>query len=91
MAREITAEESIRTAIVDVFGQSILTEQGEIDRAYLGQCVFNEPELKQQLEQILHPVIHERLKTFVVRSKAAVCVLEIPLVSTQGLFHLQNR
>ena len=46
-------------AVVERFGESIVTGDGNIDRVELGRIVFDrEPELKA-LEAILHPVIRE--------------------------------
>ena len=44
-------------AVVDCFGTSILTADGNLDRAKMGTVVFNDPTKRQQLEQILHPRI----------------------------------
>lgn len=74
-------------AVVAHFGRQILYEDGTLDRARLGQIVFNQPEQKQALEAILHPLIltwmKQRLQEY-VRDKTPVVVLDIPLLYETG-------
>ncbi|MGC8121115.1 dephospho-CoA kinase [Marinobacter sp. VGCF2001] len=48
-------------AIADHFGEGTLQANGELDRAALRQKVFEDPEERRWLEQLLHPVIREAL------------------------------
>ena len=43
--------------VVDAFGESILGEDGEIDRKKLGALVFADPVARERLNQIMHPRI----------------------------------
>ena len=43
--------------IVETFGNTILTEDGSIDRKKLGSLVFSNKELLQKLNDIVHPVV----------------------------------
>lgn len=43
--------------ICTAFGQSILEEDGTLNRGKLRDLIFNDPEAKLQLEAILHPLI----------------------------------
>ncbi|HLG69348.1 MAG TPA: dephospho-CoA kinase [Chloroflexota bacterium] len=45
--------------IVERFGEGILTAQGELDRAKLGQVVFSDPVALQDLELIVHPAVRD--------------------------------
>lgn len=46
-------------AIVDHFGPDILTADGELDRAKLGQVVFSDPEALRDLERLIHPAVRD--------------------------------
>ena len=46
--------------ITAAFGETILTPAGTLDRARLAEIVFNRPDMKQQLETIIHPRVRER-------------------------------
>lgn len=47
--------EQVRAA----FGDSDITEEGEMDRKYVGEIVFNHPEKRLELNDIVHPIVRE--------------------------------
>lgn len=66
--------------IVDLFGQDVLTTDGQLDRAKMRKAVFQHPDQRQNLEQLLHPLIREQLKKHIQKSDVPYCVLVIPLL-----------
>jgi dephospho-CoA kinase len=48
-------------AIAERFGPEVLQDDGSLDRAWLRRRIFEEPEEKQWLEGLLHPIIREEL------------------------------
>ena len=48
------------TAVIDHFGDAILTQDQSIDRAKLGEMVFGDDTLRQQLNAIIHPLVRRR-------------------------------
>ncbi|KAJ1687715.1 hypothetical protein LUZ63_019105 [Rhynchospora breviuscula] len=65
------------------FGDAILLESGEIDRARLGQIVFSDPEKRQLLNRLLAPhistgILWEVIKLWLKGCK--VIILDIPLL-----------
>jgi dephospho-CoA kinase len=44
-------------AVVEAFGEEILTAEGDLDRSELGAIVFADEQKRQQLNSILHPFI----------------------------------
>jgi dephospho-CoA kinase len=49
-------------AIVETFGPAVAMEPGgPLDRARLGARVFGDPQALRQLEQIVHPAVHEAI------------------------------
>ncbi|MGX9446671.1 dephospho-CoA kinase [Staphylococcus haemolyticus] len=47
--------EQVRAAFCD----SAITEEGEMDRKYVGEIVFNHPEKRLELNDIVHPIVRE--------------------------------
>ena len=81
LAREILerGEEGYNQVLAH-FGDQILVN-GAIDRKLLAEIVFRDPEKRNQLEKITHPLIQERFKE--IRSSlppSSVIVYEIPLL-----------
>ena len=65
------------------FGEGILTTGGELDRARLADIAFNDPEARQRLNAIVHPLVRlwmaERQQEAVERGDPLV-VMDIPLL-----------
>ena len=70
--------------IVRRFGRKILLPDGEIDRDYLGDIIFKDPDKKQVLNSIVHPLVFQdmSLKFQQVERNItdAVIILDIPLL-----------
>jgi dephospho-CoA kinase len=86
ISHEIMAHDtSIKQEVVRTFGTEIISEEGEIDRGKLGSIVFfQKPELRKELEAILHPRIREEMWKRARESRGNDVVLEIPLLIETG-------
>ena len=65
--------------ILRVFGQSILSENEEIDRLKMRNIIFRSSEAKERLEGILHPKIQSIMTERVEKSKGPYVLQVIPL------------
>lgn len=63
-------------AVVKMFGEWMLTPEGDINRALLGRLVFAEPTALAKLESIIHPFVGQAVDVLVNRNKAKVVVIE---------------
>jgi dephospho-CoA kinase len=81
LARQAIAQGSAGfEQVVNEFGTGVLSD-GDIDRKALGAIVFSDPEKRQKLESIIHPIVQQELAD--VRSKLSVgqiLIYEIPLL-----------
>lgn len=41
------------------FGDEAIDENGEMDRQYVGDLIFNHPEKREVLNKIVHPIVHD--------------------------------
>lgn len=57
--------------IVEVFGEDILNEEGDIDRNKLGQIVFQSPENLPRLNRIVHPPMLDALQAEIASYRAS--------------------
>lgn len=68
-------------AIVEKLGDSILLEDGNVDRRELRQQIFNNEDLKYWLESMLHPLIMQSAKSQIKSCRdSAYVVLVVPLL-----------
>lgn len=66
--------------VVENFGADILDENLEIDRKKLGSLIFNDSTLKEKLNQILHPVIKNRVIEEIEKIDEGMVFLDCPLL-----------
>lgn len=65
LAREALAPGSPgHRAVLSLFGRSVLSEGGAIDRARLGARVFADQAARTQLEDIVHPLVYQRIEAW---------------------------
>ena len=67
-------------AIAMHFGTVFLAPDGSIDRARLGSKVFSDPDARQRLEAIIHPVVYETIRGWFATLKGTLGVASIPLL-----------
>lgn len=70
-------------AVRNEFGNEIITDSGELDRAKLGQIIFANEDKRDVLNNILHPIIWETTETRLLEYKkqdADLIVMDIPLL-----------
>lgn len=74
--------------IVETFGDSILQEDGAIDRQKLGSIVFADEKKLEQLNGITHPNVKEEIKRKIAKirkkGEASMIVLEAALLIESG-------
>ena len=74
--------------IVETFGDSILQEDGAIDRQKLGSIVFADEKKLEQLNGITHPNVKEEIKRRIAKirkkGEASMIVLEAALLIESG-------
>jgi dephospho-CoA kinase len=76
--------------VVSRFGNNILDEDGNIDRAKLATIVFSEQKSLEDLENIIHPLVREETNRIMGRQTPETIIInEIPLLlekQMQSLF-----
>lgn len=86
LAREVVAPGTPGlAAVVDAFGDGVLTGEGVLDRAALAAVVFADPAARARLDGIVHPLVRERARAIVEGLPSdAVVVQDIPLLVETG-------
>jgi dephospho-CoA kinase len=79
------------TKIKEKFGEDILLEDGNLNRARLRKIIFEDSSEKDWLEKLLHPQILEIIKSELEESKSSYKVLVSPLLFETGQFQLCHR
>ena len=85
MARDVVAPGTRGLAKIEAaFGKDAVAADGSMDRVYIGDLVFRNPEMKKRLENILFPLIFEALNEELLRLEregaTPVVFLDMPLL-----------
>lgn len=87
-------ETDVWREVVEEFGDSIITSDGEIDRSRLGEIVFHDARKLKRLEEIIHPrvlgCLSEEAERF-RKEEAGILVLEIPLLIETSSMHIVDK
>jgi dephospho-CoA kinase len=66
------------------FGAEVLDPQGGMDRAFMRERVLDEPQAKQALEALLHPMIEAQAESQAAASAAPWLLFDVPLLVETG-------
>ncbi|MFF7857146.1 dephospho-CoA kinase [Streptomyces sp. NPDC007904] len=92
IAREVVAPGTPGlAAVVDAFGEDVLTGDGSLDRPKLGSIVFADPDRLAVLNAIVHPLVGARSRELEeAAAEDAVVVHDVPLLTENGLAPLYD-
>lgn len=92
IAKQLTAKgKAAFVAITAHFGNTILTNEGELNRRLLRDIIFSHPDERLWLEQLLHPLIRQEIQANIALSQQPFCVVEIPLLRNRADYPYLNR
>lgn len=77
--------------IAEHFGADILLASGELNRALLREKIFSQPDEKQWLENLLHPLIREQIINQLAHIQSPYGVLSSPLLFETEQSHLADK
>ncbi|MFB7832350.1 dephospho-CoA kinase [Streptomyces sp. NPDC056056] len=78
-------------AVVEAFGEGVLTTEGTLDRPKLGSIVFADADRLAALNAIVHPLVGARSADLESRARTGdVVVHDVPLLTENGLAPLYD-
>ncbi len=77
--------------IVDRFGADVVLDDGQLNRAALREHIFAEPEQRQWLEGLLHPLIRQEINQFLDAAQSPYAILVSPLLIESGQSKIVQR
>jgi dephospho-CoA kinase len=88
ISRSLTAPSGrAMAAIAQTFGPHMIDAQGAMDRQAMREAVFQDPQAKQKLEAIIHPLVSQitsEQAQAAVQSGHRVLVFDVPLLVESG-------
>lgn len=78
-------------SISEHFGEQILQADGSLDRKALRARIFSDPQEKQWLESLLHPLIRHQTEARLLQGSSAYVILSSPLLLETDQHKLVDR
>lgn len=80
--------------IAQAFGPEVIKEDGTMDRAKVGQIIFNDPASRKILNDIIHPAIRQEMlrqrEEFIMQGFKTI-IMDIPLLFESRLQHFVDK
>lgn len=81
VAKSILHSDEMRPKLIDLFGEEIFDHNGDLSRERIAGLVFGKPELREQLNQLIHPGVRRAFQTLKDSlSRGEILVYDIPLL-----------
>ena len=77
--------------LIENFGNSILSNDGTLNRKYLRDELFKKGRNRALIEQVLHPKILEKMKTAMDACTKGIVIVVVPLLVEKNLWHPFDR
>lgn len=77
--------------VVQLFGDKVLLDNGEINRPFLRELIFTDAAAKQAVEQIIHPNVRKQMLATAAISETPYCILVVPLLIEADMLALVDR
>ena len=78
-------------SVLALFGQQVLLDNDDINRAWLRQRIFTDTKAKQDLEAIIHPRVRQQMLDQAEQCRQPYCILSIPLLTEAAMQDLVDR
>ena len=67
--------------LITLFSEQVLNDDLSISKGYIKNVISNDPIKKKNLEELIHPIIKQKVKNFIQKNKEAkIVVVEVPLL-----------
>ena len=83
-AKKLTnSSEEIKTALITVLGEKAYNKN-ELDRKYVADKIFNDSDLLEKVNSIIHPKVAEHFKNWVQHQEGNYCIKEAAILFENG-------
>ena len=77
--------------LIENFGDSILSNDGTLNRKHLRDELFKKGRNRKLIEQVLHPKILQKMKDAMDACTKGIVIVVVPLLVEKNLWHLFDR
>ena len=83
---QLLKEKKVLSQIEKLLGACVLDKKGKLDKKKVSEKIFNSKPLRLKLEDLLHPLVFERIDEFIkgYRDGKKIIIVEAPLIFERG-------
>ena len=90
-SKRLTNESTlIREALIRRFGEVMYTEEG-LNKARLASIIFSDPEQRQTVNAIIHPVVKQNFEEWATWQQTPLCAIESAILFESGFDKLVDK
>jgi len=82
--RIMNEDPAIRSSLIENFGKASYTDSGTLNRSYLASLVFEDPEKREFLNQLIHPATIADANQWLAKQQAPYALREAALLFESG-------
>ncbi len=83
-AKKLTnSSKIIRKKLIELLGENAYDSAG-LNRAFVADCIFNDAELLQSVNQIIHPKVKAHFKRWIKKQEGVYCIKEVAILFENG-------
>ena len=83
--------ESLRTQIIARLGDESYDQNGELNRQYIADIIFNDAERRDELNRLVHATVLEDIKAWIASSDASLLFIESAILYSSGIDKIVDR
>ena len=92
VARQVVAKgQPALQRLAEHFGSEIINDSEELKRHLLREIIFNDDSARAWVENLLHPLIKEKIAHWINQQKAPYCIVVIPLLLEKEQYPFLDR
>lgn len=84
------SDDRIKTGLVNLFGESVYTPSGIVDRKKLASIIFNNDIQLRKVNELIHPVVRSKFLNWAEKQDAPYVVHEAAILFESGFYKMMD-
>jgi dephospho-CoA kinase len=84
IVRDLLAEEAVLKRLRPLLGDDAFDTEGRLAKAKASEKVFGDASVRRAVEDVLHPLVFERVEGLLEGAEAEIAVVEAPVIFERG-------
>jgi len=84
------SNDQIKNGLVNLFGESVYTKNGSVDRKKLASIIFNDDIQLQKVNELVHPVVRSKFLNWAENQTVSYVVHEAAILFESGFYKMMD-